>query len=513
MVILENTVQMFVGSSSESSHHIDAVERILKETVVLRRWDRNVFNPSLENYLDNIISAIRQCNCALFLFAADDHRVKRSVRSVVPRDNVVLEAGIALGVLGKDRVFILKDQGVTLPSDLDGLTTYVVKGKDPDSYAKSLRQELGRAKRRLRDLGTYWHKSPVFLQERVTDAIADGVEKAVEIWAISPTLSSFIDTYEPILQRRLADTAHPLRKLTVVLRDPNGKTTNLIASHTKRFSELSAVQNRIRSSIVRLQKLSFEHPRKVDIRTIDHPFVATSYVFDPSVSSTRVCVLYNPLGDVPRLPQLFITETSKYWKDVFVDQAREYIAHSKSYPAVYTTKHIDGDESEFEERSALLELWRKGYLRRGYQGDEAAISRLHGAVLVVLAKDDSRLVGFSIVDRRTGKRRATVVDAEYRKRGIATEMVRETLSVCQPQFSEVDSHSVEMQSVLVHNGFERINSESAIKAILSLGHIVTRKTGRSRMIQYKRPTTKLGHKDGMSDWLILYHRPTRLLPT
>jgi predicted nucleotide-binding protein len=60
----------------------------------------------------------------LFLFASDDKRVMRGKEESVTRDNVIFETGIAIGLLGKERVFIIAEKDTALPKDLDGLTVF-----------------------------------------------------------------------------------------------------------------------------------------------------------------------------------------------------------------------------------------------------------------------------------------------------------------------------------------------------------------------------------------------------
>ncbi len=61
--------------------------------------------------------------CAICLLTADDFGRSKSVESDAPRarQNVVLETGYFWGKLGRERIIILVDNGVELPSDLSGV--------------------------------------------------------------------------------------------------------------------------------------------------------------------------------------------------------------------------------------------------------------------------------------------------------------------------------------------------------------------------------------------------------
>lgn len=62
-------------------------------------------------------------SAAIILFTADDvgHAKAENVDSPRARQNVVLEAGFFIGKLGRERVIIIKEAEVELPSDLQGM--------------------------------------------------------------------------------------------------------------------------------------------------------------------------------------------------------------------------------------------------------------------------------------------------------------------------------------------------------------------------------------------------------
>lgn len=495
---------LFVGSSSESLKYLPYIKEILTGTVELKVWDTQIFNPALGNYLSDIIIGIQSANCALFIFAPDDKRIMRDKEEYVTRDNVIFETGIAIGVLGKSRVFILSQQNTVLPKDLDGLTVYRFQVNDNESYNTNLRNELERFKENLIGNVELLHKSPVYLSEYVSENIHKCVRSSKTIWAISPMLSSFLETYEAEIRMRFEDNNNPLYKLIAVLRDPWGKTKSLITVHSDRYSESTNVFNKITSSISTLQKLRMLYPDKVDIHILDHPFMCSSYIFDPDTDNCKVCVQYNPLGDVARLPQIYLSNNRQFWNKFFVSQAYEYINKSKKYPATYIVLSLKDVIGSFEEEIPLLKLWKKGYTLRGYRGDESAIKKLNEDTIIVLAKDKNKLVGFSIINSTTGKRRATVVDSKYRNRGIAFDMVRESLIIIKNQYSEVNYQSFQMQTVLGHNGFRRMNTKTEITNRINSLKLEFKYEDKQEIMLYRRSTTMKSNNKGMTDWLILY---------
>lgn len=61
--------------------------------------------------------------CAICLFTADDVGNAKSATEPKPRarQNVVFEAGYFIGKLGRERIVILADHGIEIPSDLSGV--------------------------------------------------------------------------------------------------------------------------------------------------------------------------------------------------------------------------------------------------------------------------------------------------------------------------------------------------------------------------------------------------------
>ncbi len=490
---------MFVGSSRESSDYIEKIEEQLCDTVRVMAWNKSVFDPGLENYLSDIIKGIDNSNCALFIYAPDDKRIIRKKGDYVTRDNVVFETGIAIGILGKKRVFIIAHNNTTLPKDLDGLTIYKLNPDKKGSFNNSLKKELIRLKMKLDEIQEELRKSPVYLSEYIQDKIYKGVSTSKVIWAISPMLSSFLDSHEPEIVRRLVSSSNPLDKIVAVLRDPNGNTINLISSHNNKYAESKSVNKKINASLSVLQELKNKHPDKVEIRVIDHPFICSSYIFDPDTIDCHVCIQYNPFGEVDRLPQIFVPCNRPFWSDFYIKQGYEYIRNSKPYPAAYTAIELDGD-CEFSEKKTLLTLWETGYQCCVFRGEKSALERLKQNTLVILAKDNDKLIGFSIVDISTGKRRATVVERSYRRKGVAMDMVRLSIRKVPKQFSEVHLYSKWMQIVLQKIGFKRITSETEIRNILGRTDLIISYDRKNDILKYKRKTSQ----GTESVWLVLY---------
>jgi predicted nucleotide-binding protein len=90
--------------------------------------------------IEAIFHHLERSDFVIVLLTADDegHRIGRTEeKKSRARQNVVLELGIALGLLGRNRLLILYRRGVELPSDLQGLH-YVEIGSLGDAKLKIL---------------------------------------------------------------------------------------------------------------------------------------------------------------------------------------------------------------------------------------------------------------------------------------------------------------------------------------------------------------------------------------
>lgn len=115
--------RIFIACSSESLNIANAVNVNLEHFSEVTTWT-NAFELS-NNTIDSLISTAENVDFAAFILAPDDVAIVRNQEHIVPRDNVIFELGLFIGLLGKQRCFIVKPRGVNihLPTDLLGITT------------------------------------------------------------------------------------------------------------------------------------------------------------------------------------------------------------------------------------------------------------------------------------------------------------------------------------------------------------------------------------------------------
>lgn len=133
---------LFIGSSSEGLELAKQLQLELERDAEGTIWTQGVFGP-MGNTLDGLIAAARAADFAVLVLTPDDMLTKREHQTQGPRDNVLLELGLFMGILGKERAFMVygRDERIELPSDLAGVTA-VTFGKRADG---NLQAALGPA--------------------------------------------------------------------------------------------------------------------------------------------------------------------------------------------------------------------------------------------------------------------------------------------------------------------------------------------------------------------------------
>lgn len=146
--------RVFVGSSREALSVARGVKANLEEVAEVRVWDEDVFEPGRYT-LEELLRFTRSFDFGVFVWSPDDLTLSREQESPSPRDNVVLEAGIFYGALGRDRVFLVAPStgSTKIPSDLLGLS--VVSYFDPSdgNYRAAVASGCHRIVSRIKDVG------------------------------------------------------------------------------------------------------------------------------------------------------------------------------------------------------------------------------------------------------------------------------------------------------------------------------------------------------------------------
>lgn len=146
---------MYIGSSTEGLPIARALQAELDEECEPLVWEQDFFVPT-GTTIGTLAEKVQNFDFAAFIFTPDDSLIIRGSTNATARDNVILELGIFIGALGKERVFIIRprDQELHLPSDLADCTCLTYRSNRKD---QNLRAAIGPAataiRNRIIDLG------------------------------------------------------------------------------------------------------------------------------------------------------------------------------------------------------------------------------------------------------------------------------------------------------------------------------------------------------------------------
>lgn len=140
---------LFIGSSTEGLPIARALQAELDEDCEPLVWQQNFFEPT-ETTIEALRDKAQNFDFAVLVLTPDDSVIIRNVENAAGRDNVLLEVGLFLGVLGLRRVFLVhpRNQGLHLPSDLAGVTCLTYRS---DRRDQNLRAAIGPAATAIRN--------------------------------------------------------------------------------------------------------------------------------------------------------------------------------------------------------------------------------------------------------------------------------------------------------------------------------------------------------------------------
>lgn len=148
--------KVFIGSSQEGREIAACIQQEISDEVDATGWWQGVFALS-ESTIESLHQRAGTFDFAILVLTPDDWTEKRGRKSLTPRDNVMFELGLFVGVLGRTRTFVVRENVPSLefPSDLAGITVATFNSR-PDNLRAAVGPactELRAAMRRLSDDG------------------------------------------------------------------------------------------------------------------------------------------------------------------------------------------------------------------------------------------------------------------------------------------------------------------------------------------------------------------------
>jgi len=147
--------KLFIGSSRENLRVARVLADGLDADAEITVWNEGVFGLN-RGPLENLLNGLDQFDFAVLVLAPDDITLSRDEIGPSTRDNVLFECGLFMGRLGRDRVFIVYDESISvkLPSDLAGVTVATYDWKRIQSQ-----EPLAGVRRACRQIGDAIHRT------------------------------------------------------------------------------------------------------------------------------------------------------------------------------------------------------------------------------------------------------------------------------------------------------------------------------------------------------------------
>ena len=97
--------EVFVGCSSEGFRVAQAIQNNLQYAARVTIWRQGTFELG-HAFLDDLLGAAQRSDFGIFVLSPDDITISRGTDKSSPRDNTIFEAGLFIGMLGRERVFL-----------------------------------------------------------------------------------------------------------------------------------------------------------------------------------------------------------------------------------------------------------------------------------------------------------------------------------------------------------------------------------------------------------------------
>lgn len=113
--------KIFIGSSTAGTTTAEKVKANLLAIGDCFIWNEpNVWEPNRSTF-ENLLRMVSYFDFGVFIATADDLTLTNDKIVIEPRDNVILEMALFCGAMGRDKSFLLVEDGIKLPTDFSGI--------------------------------------------------------------------------------------------------------------------------------------------------------------------------------------------------------------------------------------------------------------------------------------------------------------------------------------------------------------------------------------------------------
>jgi len=144
--------KVFIASTVEGIGYAESLLLLLEhENYDITPWPLH-FKKGFDNTVNQLINA-SEFDFAIIIFTPDDITRVRETEYITPRDNLVFELGLFLGLLDKDRVFpiVPKEPKIKLPSDLIGINPFYFNYNSNNNTVEKRNGAIKEASIRIKD--------------------------------------------------------------------------------------------------------------------------------------------------------------------------------------------------------------------------------------------------------------------------------------------------------------------------------------------------------------------------
>lgn len=192
--------KIFIGSSTAGYEVAEKVKKYLSKKADCFLWqDPGVWEPNRSTF-DNLMRMANYFDFGIFVATADDLTLANDKLVIEPRDNVILEMALFLGAMGRDKSFLLVEDGIKLPSDFNGIFMPRFNRNNEDSIINTCNEYLQKIEEHYR-LG--------YLSLYPTTALANGYYKNF--------VAGLVDSVQNAIPLEIDGTTYTDFKLKVVI--------------------------------------------------------------------------------------------------------------------------------------------------------------------------------------------------------------------------------------------------------------------------------------------------------
>jgi CRP/FNR family transcriptional regulator, cyclic AMP receptor protein len=146
---------LFIACSTEALSLAREIQTAFDhDPIVVEIWVDGVFNAS-KTPIEDLTNLVARIDFAAVLLTPDDQIASRTSEAFGPRDNVVLELGLSIGAIGRERTLIVAPRGgnLKLPSDLLGVKTIDYPSGNPATVVSRLAPACNEMRKIINRLG------------------------------------------------------------------------------------------------------------------------------------------------------------------------------------------------------------------------------------------------------------------------------------------------------------------------------------------------------------------------